>query len=84
VADGTGSIRAMRDALKGAPTLSHRCELPFAENATPATYEVKGRQFVMIAAGGGKDPESGSGGVYVAFALAGDPAGGDSHSESKH
>lgn len=43
--------------------------LPFAGNATPATYEVQGRQFVIIAAGGGKDPKSGSGGVYVAFAL---------------
>jgi quinoprotein glucose dehydrogenase len=43
--------------------------LPFAGNATPATYEVAGRQFVVIAAGGGKDPKSGSGGVYVAFAL---------------
>jgi quinoprotein glucose dehydrogenase len=45
--------------------------LPFAGNATPATYEVNGRQFVVIASGGGKDPKSGSGGVYVAFALAG-------------
>src|SRR6266436_4507950 len=43
--------------------------LPFAGNATPATYEVNGRQFVVIAAGGGKDPKSASGGVYVAFAL---------------
>jgi quinoprotein glucose dehydrogenase len=43
--------------------------LPFAGNATPATYQVKGRQFVVIAAGGGKDPKSPSGGVYVAFAL---------------
>jgi quinoprotein glucose dehydrogenase len=43
--------------------------LPFAGNATPATYEVNGRQFVVIAAGGGKDPKPGSGGVYVAFAL---------------
>ncbi len=43
--------------------------LPFAGNATPATYEVNGRQFVVIAAGGGKDPKSRSGGVYVAFAL---------------
>ncbi len=43
--------------------------LPFAGNATPATYEVNGRQFVVIAAGGGKDPKSPSGGVYVAFAL---------------
>jgi len=43
--------------------------LPFAGNATPVTYEVNGRQFVVIAAGGGKDPKSSSGGVYVAFAL---------------
>ncbi len=43
--------------------------LPYAGNATAATYEVNGRQFVVIAAGGGKDPKSGSGGVYVAFAL---------------
>jgi len=43
--------------------------LPFAGNATPATYAVNGRQYVVIAAGGGKDPKSLSGGVYVAFAL---------------
>jgi quinoprotein glucose dehydrogenase len=43
-------------------------ELPFAGNATPITYEVKRRQFVVIAAGGGKDLKSKSGGVYVAFA----------------
>lgn len=43
--------------------------LPFSGNATPATYVVRGRQFVVIAAGGGKDPKSPSGGVYVAFAL---------------
>jgi quinoprotein glucose dehydrogenase len=43
--------------------------LPYSGNATPATYEVKGRQFVVIAAGGGKDLKSASGGVYVAFAL---------------
>jgi quinoprotein glucose dehydrogenase len=43
--------------------------LPFSGNATPTTYEVNGRQFVVIAAGGGKDSKSPSGGVYVAFAL---------------
>ncbi|HYM76668.1 MAG TPA: PQQ-binding-like beta-propeller repeat protein [Candidatus Dormibacteraeota bacterium] len=43
--------------------------LPFAGNATPATYEVNGRQFVVIAAGGGKNLKVKSGGVYVAFAL---------------
>ena len=43
--------------------------LPDSANTTPATYEVDGRQFVVIAAGGGKDPKSKSGGVYTAFAL---------------
>src|SRR5579862_430044 len=44
-------------------------DLPFAGNATPITYEIKGRQYVVIAAGGGKDLKSKSGGVYVAFAV---------------
>jgi quinoprotein glucose dehydrogenase len=44
--------------------------LPFAGNAAPATYEVNGRQYVVVAAGGGKaGPAASSGGVYVAFAL---------------
>lgn len=42
--------------------------LPAAGNATPATYEVNGRQFVVIAAGGGKWGAA-SGGSYIAFAL---------------
>jgi quinoprotein glucose dehydrogenase len=45
--------------------------LPFSGNATPITYEVDGRQYVVIAAGGGKDLKSPSGGVYVAFTLRG-------------
>ena len=48
--------------------------LPFSGNATPASYEVNGRQFVVIAAGGGKDPKSRSGGVYVAFAVPDEPS----------
>src|SRR5436190_3923522 len=43
--------------------------LPFSGNATPITYEANGKQYVVIAAGGGKDAKSPSGGVYVAFAL---------------
>ena len=42
--------------------------LPAAGNATPSTYEADGRQFVVIAAGGGKSPDP-SGGTIVAFAL---------------
>ena len=46
--------------------------LPAGGNATPATYEVNGRQFIVIAAGGGKSGGTSggkSGGSYVAFAL---------------
>lgn len=43
-------------------------KLAAAGNATPAMYEVNGRQFIVIAAGGGKSKDP-SGGSYVAFAL---------------
>jgi quinoprotein glucose dehydrogenase len=44
--------------------------LPFSANATPIAYEINGRQYVVIAAGGQRDPSTpGGGGVYVAFAL---------------
>jgi quinoprotein glucose dehydrogenase len=42
--------------------------LPAAGNATPSTYEVDGRQYIVIAAGGGKSPAP-TGGSLVAFAL---------------
>jgi quinoprotein glucose dehydrogenase len=58
--------------------------LPFSGNATPATYEVNSRQFVVIAAGGGKDPKSPSGGVYVAFALPQESPSTASGPEIKH
>ena len=44
-------------------------ELPFAGIATPSTYMVDGRQYVVIASSGGRDPKSPVGGSYVAFAL---------------
>ncbi len=43
--------------------------LPAAGLATPATYAVEGRQFVVIAAGGGKDAKHAPGGKIIAFAL---------------
>ena len=43
--------------------------LPASGTATPAVYEVNGRQFVVIAAGGGKAPKAPTGATYVAFAL---------------
>jgi quinoprotein glucose dehydrogenase len=43
--------------------------LPAAGNATPSTYEVKGRQFVVIVAGGGKSDGVPSSASIVAYAL---------------
>jgi quinoprotein glucose dehydrogenase len=43
-------------------------DLPAAGYATPSTYEVNGRQYVVIAAGGGKIGTP-SGDTYAAFAL---------------
>ncbi|MBI2948493.1 MAG: PQQ-binding-like beta-propeller repeat protein [Verrucomicrobia bacterium] len=37
--------------------------------ATPATFEIKGRQYVVIAAGGGGKPETKPGNAYYCFAL---------------
>jgi quinoprotein glucose dehydrogenase len=42
--------------------------LPAAGNATPSTYVVNGKQYIVIACGGGKNGAP-SGGTYVAFAL---------------
>jgi quinoprotein glucose dehydrogenase len=42
--------------------------LPAAATATPAVYWARGRQYVVIAAGGGKGGQP-SGGSYIAFAL---------------
>jgi quinoprotein glucose dehydrogenase len=44
-------------------------ELPFAGMATPATYSVDGRQYVVTVSTGGRDPKSPVGGAYIAFAL---------------
>jgi quinoprotein glucose dehydrogenase len=43
--------------------------LSFPGNATPATYAIDGREFVVIGSGGGKAVKGKTGGVYVAFAL---------------
>jgi quinoprotein glucose dehydrogenase len=43
--------------------------LPYAGVATPATYAVDGRQYVVIAASGARDPKGPQGSAYLAFAL---------------
>ncbi len=43
--------------------------LPLGATATPAIYAVNGRQYVVMAVGGMRDPHPPSGGIYIAFAL---------------
>ncbi len=54
------------DKLTGA--LLWKAKLPFGGNASPSTYMVGGRQYVVISAGGGKSGRP-RGGTLVAFAL---------------
>ena len=65
----TNYDRKFRAFDKATGELLWEATLPSSGNATPAVYEVGGREFVVIAAGGGKSPQGGPGGVYVAFAL---------------
>ena len=44
-------------------------ELPFAGTATPATYMVNGKQYIVIATSGQRDRKGPQGAAYVAFAL---------------
>lgn len=59
-------IRAF-DKSTGAELWSFK--LPFGGYAPPATYEVHGRQYVVIAATGGGKPGTMRGDTYVAFTL---------------
>ncbi|HJS53623.1 MAG TPA: PQQ-binding-like beta-propeller repeat protein, partial [Chitinophagaceae bacterium] len=44
-------------------------QLPAGGYATPATYSINGRQYVVIAAGGGGRQATRAGDYYIAFAL---------------
>jgi quinoprotein glucose dehydrogenase len=59
-------IRAF-DSRNG--TLLWSSDLPYSGNATPAIYMVNGRQYIVIAASGARDPKGAQGAAYVAFAL---------------
>ena len=65
----TNHDRKMRAFDKATGRLLWETVLPSSGNATPAVYESGGREFVVIAAGGGKSSQGGPGGLYVAFAL---------------
>lgn len=53
-----------------------QAKLPFGGNATPSTYMVGGRQYLVISAGGGKSRRP-AGGMLVAFALPARAVGGE-------
>lgn len=76
--------RKFRAFDKATGELLWETTLPFSGNATPASYEVDGRQYVVIAAGGGKDLKSPSGGVYVAFALPRDAVQSGASDKKRH
>jgi len=62
--------KKMRAYDKDTGKLLWESSLPFSACATPAVYEVNGREYVVIAAGGQRDPDTpAGGGVYLAFAL---------------
>ena len=44
-------------------------QLPYAGRATPATYKIDGKQYVVVATGGGRYQLAQAKGVYVAFSL---------------
>jgi quinoprotein glucose dehydrogenase len=61
--------RKLRAFDAGNGTLLWQHVLPYSGTATPITYRVGGKQFVVIAASGSRDPKGPQGSAYVAFAL---------------
>ena len=45
-------------------------ELPYAAVATPTTYMVDGRQYIVVTAGGSKLADGAPDALYIAFTLA--------------
>ena len=65
---GASADETFRAFDKSTGKLLWQAALPFSGNATPSTYMVDGRQYVVISAGGGKSNRP-AGGTIVAFAL---------------
>lgn len=65
---GATADETMRAFDKETGKVLWKAKLPFGGNATPSTYMVDGRQYVVISAGGGKSGRP-RGGKLVAFAL---------------
>ena len=65
---GASADETFRAFDKATGAILWQARLPFSGNATPSTYMINGRQFVVISAGGAKSGRP-AGGALVAFAL---------------
>jgi quinoprotein glucose dehydrogenase len=65
----TNFDRKLRAFDKDTGKLLWETVMPSSGNSTPATYELNGRQYVVVAAAGGKAPSGGTAAVYIAYAL---------------
>jgi quinoprotein glucose dehydrogenase len=61
--------RKIRAFDKDTGKLLWEAVMPSSGQGTPATYELGGRQYIVVAAAGGKAPAGGTAAVYVAYAL---------------
>jgi quinoprotein glucose dehydrogenase len=64
---GTPHDRKLRAFDKKTGKLLWETVLPFGGNATPAMYELNGKQYIVVPCGGGRGKPTG--GLYVAYAL---------------
>jgi len=65
----TNFDRKLRAFDKDSGKLLWEAVMPSSGNSTPATYSINGKQFVVVAAAGGKARAGGTAAVYIAFAL---------------
>jgi quinoprotein glucose dehydrogenase len=61
--------RKIRAFDKDTGKLLWEAVMPSSGESTPATYELGGRQYIVVQASGGKAPAAGTAAVYVAYAL---------------
>ena len=61
--------RKIRAFDKDTGKLLWEAVMPSSGQGTPATYELAGRQYIVIAAAGGKVPAGGTAAAYIAYAL---------------
>jgi glucose dehydrogenase len=66
---GTIYDRKIRAFDSKSGQLLWEADLPYAGNATPATFMIDGKQYVVIATSGARDRKGPQGAAYVAFAL---------------